>query len=288
MPMKYKWILILGWILLFVGNAQANDCKLVQGKNFEGTVSIFETSNNINKTMPKEAFTQALNNLKAYCCSQNKITCTSEEKAQLPKEKRYPASIYLFDHLVDISMRRLDGIEQLAYGLVVDPVGKARREYITQAANNINGTQAKEIQEMYENYRSIDTKKINKLSEVKNNYATEKLSLAEKYTMLCMVMKDIYENVQSNPIIIGWYEDNEGNFRTCKNMVNTRMNREKSYVKMIMSKQSAQLLKETTKAYTKSYFIEEKLMSLWNLISKVKDMFQTIVQQAAVSKTCSQ
>lgn len=185
-----------------MGNAQANDCKLVQGKNFEGTVSIFETSNNINKTMPKEAFTQALNNLKAYCCSQNKITCTSEEKAQLPKEKRYPASIYLFDHLVDISMRRLDGIEQLAYGLVVDPVGKARREYITQAANNINGTQAKEIQEMYENYRSIDTKKINKLSEVKNNYATEKLSLAEKYNMLCMVMKDIYENVQSNPIII--------------------------------------------------------------------------------------
>lgn len=54
-----------------------------------------------------------------------------------------------------------------------------------------------------------------------------------------------------------------------------------------MVKKSSQLLDETTKAYTKKYFVEEKLMSLRNLISKVRDMFKTIVQQAPASKSCS-
>lgn len=54
-----------------------------------------------------------------------------------------------------------------------------------------------------------------------------------------------------------------------------------------MVKKSNQLLDKTTKAYTQKYFVEEKLMALWNLISQVKDLFQTIVQQAPASKTCS-
>jgi len=54
-----------------------------------------------------------------------------------------------------------------------------------------------------------------------------------------------------------------------------------------MVQKSNQLMDESTKAYTKKYFIEEKLMALWNLIAKVKDIFKTIVQQAPASKTCS-
>lgn len=41
------------------------------------------------------------------------------------------------------------------------------------------------------------------------------------------------------------------------------------------------------KTHTQTYFVEDKLMALWNLISNVKSVFQTIVQQAAAAKTCS-
>lgn len=54
-----------------------------------------------------------------------------------------------------------------------------------------------------------------------------------------------------------------------------------------MTKKSTQLLNETMKAYTKTYFVEDKLMNLQKLVNKVKDTFQTIVQQSAASKSCT-
>jgi len=70
--------------------------------------------------------------------------------------------------------------------------------------------------------------------------------------------------------------------------VENRVERENAYTRIIMIDQSSQVLGKVTKAYTKKYFIEEKLMGLWNLITNVKYLFQTIVQQAAVSKSCNQ
>ncbi|MEI6118590.1 MAG: hypothetical protein WCP92_05190 [bacterium] len=70
-------------------------------------------------------------------------------------------------------------------------------------------------------------------------------------------------------------------------MVKDRVKRENGYTRILMVEKSNQLFTETTKAYTQKHFVEEKLLALWNLITKVKDVFQTIVQQAPVSKTCS-
>jgi hypothetical protein len=41
------------------------------------------------------------------------------------------------------------------------------------------------------------------------------------------------------------------------------------------------------KAFTQKHFVEEKLMTLWNLILKVRNVFQTIVLQAPASTSCS-
>lgn len=70
-------------------------------------------------------------------------------------------------------------------------------------------------------------------------------------------------------------------------MVKERVKRETGYIKILMVQKSNQLFTEATKAYTKKYFVEEKLMALWTLIDKVKDVFTTIVQQAPASKMCS-
>ncbi|HBB03417.1 TPA: hypothetical protein DCZ39_00725 [Patescibacteria group bacterium] len=70
-------------------------------------------------------------------------------------------------------------------------------------------------------------------------------------------------------------------------MIQERIKRENAYVKMLMIQKSNQLFDETTKAYTKKHFVEEKLMGLRNIIANVKDAFKTIVQQAPASKMCS-
>jgi hypothetical protein len=86
----------------------ANDCNVVLGTGIESTVLVYNKI--YEKVLPSIAFKQALTNLKAYCClNGDRLSCSSGEKENLPT-KYFPESIYLFDHLIDVAMRRLDGI----------------------------------------------------------------------------------------------------------------------------------------------------------------------------------
>ena len=193
-------------MITMIGGAFADDsihdCGTVVGKNLEGTLSMYEVISGYKTVIPKDAFNKALINLKTYCCSQKKITCTPEEMDALPKEKLMsPESPYLFDHLIDVTMRRLDGIQELAYGLEVDTAGKTRRKLITDAANKINGEQAKTIKEDFMAYRTLHKKTTKDLEVVKQNYGeanSAEFSLADKYKTMCSLMKNMYEEIQEN------------------------------------------------------------------------------------------
>lgn len=278
---------IIGLIAITGSVFADDDCGLVVGKSLEGTMQHYQTFSY--KTVISEAaFRQALINLKAYCCT--KVRSCKDEKDKI-KEKPYPPSAYFFDHLFDVTMRRLDGVQSLAYGVEVDPAGKAWREYINQVASDPNGTQAMKLESTYTGYRTLHTKTTKNLDDVIarfSNTNSETLSLGDKYNKVCELMKVIYESFQDQPIIIWSKFETKSFFRKCDNLVAYRVSRENSYVKLLMIKKSTQLLSNTTQAYTKTYFVEEKLMALRSLISKVKDAFQTVVQQAAASKSCSQ
>ena len=67
--------------------------------------------------LPTEALGKALENLKKYCCQSNGTgdnTCTAYQGNQ---KQNYPQSPYLYDQLIDVSLRRLDAIPEFAYGL---------------------------------------------------------------------------------------------------------------------------------------------------------------------------
>lgn len=274
------------WLAL-TGSVFADDCNLVLTGNL-GEIKNYE-SFGYNKVLPKEALAQALTNLKAYCCTRVVPSlCSQQEKSNLPK--LYPKSAYFFDHLLDVTMRRLDGVQNLAYGLQPDPAGKERRTYISTVANDPNGVQALTIENTYKAYRKLHpqlTKDIATVAKRYNNVNSETLSLGDKYNTLCTLIKNVYEETQSDTTIIGWKYENNSFYKKCQNLVVDRVSKENAYVKLLMIKKSTQLMDETTKAYTKKYFVEEKLMALRNLIAKVKDTFKTIVQQAAASKSCS-
>jgi hypothetical protein len=91
----------------------ANDCNIVKN-NENNLITRYTALNEYHKFLPIDSFTTIVKNLKAYCCSQNLIECSEEEIANL-SETKYPESPYLFDHLIDITMRRLDGISTLTY-----------------------------------------------------------------------------------------------------------------------------------------------------------------------------
>lgn len=273
----------------------AHDCDLVVGKNLDEVVNNYNINYNIYSwALPIEAFKQALINLKAYCCSQVvQDSCSAEIKKNLPT--LYPESAYFFDHLIDVSMRRLDGATELAYNLAPDSTATERREAIMKMANNPTGVPARDIEKLYTGYRTLHDIKYDaeNFSKTLANYNKNDLatfSLADKYGTLCAILKSLYDGIKSNAqdkLTIGWYLDKRSFFNGCQNLVKERVERENGYVKILMVQKSNQLFNETMQAYTKKHFVEDKLMALRTLINKVKDMFQTIVQQAPASKSCS-
>jgi len=54
-----------------------------------------------------------------------------------------------------------------------------------------------------------------------------------------------------------------------------------------MIQKANQLLDEGIKAYTQKHFVQEKMMALRNIVTRMQDVFKTMVQQAPASKTCN-
>ena len=280
---KYIRIIMITSIAT-IGGVFANDCNIVEGSGIDNKINTYEGSKYID-ILPTTGLKQALINLKAYCCTRpNLMACP--EKSNIPTAY-YPKSESLFIQLFDVAMRRLDGITWLAYNISPDPTALERRTKITAIANSATGIQAKEIEDMYKQYWTwhkyaheyvnIDTI----IGGYNKNIAT--VSLKDKYSTICRLVRDIYDqtaNTQKTTI-------DDSILANCNKKVAERETREVGYIKILMVQKSNQLLDETTKAYTKTYFVQEKLMALWNLIAKVKDIFQTVVQQAPASKTCS-
>jgi hypothetical protein len=188
-------------------------------------------------------------------------------------------------------MRRLDGISTLTYWGNVDPMAEERRSKINTIAADPTGEQAITIESWFNEYRSPHKKYIKNTEEVLKNYDTTNiwiLSMDDKYNKLCELNKLLYRDIQDNQaIVVGNYSESKSFYKQCENMVRERVQRETQYVKLLMIEKSTQILNETTKAYTKAHFVEEKLMGLRNIITKVKDLFQTIIQQAPASKKCN-
>ena len=287
--MKKTVITIIISIIAITGGVFAHDCELVVNNNIDTVLYNYKNNyNEYTQFLPAEAFHQALINLKAYCCAQVvNPPCTDKEKANLPK--KYMESAYLFDHLIDISMRRLDGNKALAYGLEPDPTGSERRTKINEIASTTTGIPANEIEKIYKSYRTLHENENFDITKYNaGNSAT--FSLRDKYNTLCPTIKNLYEDIKggTNDIIIWWYLDENSFFNGCENLVQKRVEKENGYIKILMVQKSNQLLNESMKAFTQKHFVEEKLMALWNLILKVKTVFQTIVLQAPTSTSCSQ
>jgi len=68
---------------------------------------------------PQDAIDRATKNLRSYCCEQNILRDTPTvqicDDSDMPPDKYFPQSAYLFDHIVDIMLRRLDGNDDLIY-----------------------------------------------------------------------------------------------------------------------------------------------------------------------------
>jgi len=276
-----------GWGMFAIDN----DCWLVNNLQDIQTSNAYQDmlnkpkQQNFTSALPAEALEKALNHLKNFCCQSSSISnnnCGGYKQAQW-----YPPSPYLYDHLIDISIRRLDALPEFAYGLAGDPTGVKRRSFISQAATGALSPQSQGIAQEYTAYRQTK-KPINDKSsplQIKiflDKYNTSEVSLIDKYNAICKIMKEAYNSITSQKVLI-----DDKAYTTCQTMINERINKEYEYTKTIMIKTSNETLDQTYKKYTMKYFIQEKVIGLMDLINQIKSLFSTMVHQAAAAKSCS-
>ena len=114
------------------------------------------------------------------------------------------------------------------------------------------------------------------------NYNTPDVSLVDKYNTICEIMKRAYNSIASEKILL-----DSTAYNKCQKLIERRINNEYTYTKTIMIKTANETMNEVYKTYTMKYFVQEKIMELMDLISQIKSLFSTMVNQAAASKSCT-
>lgn len=272
------------------------------------------------KVYPKDALERAINNLTAYCCKdilKQWVTpdarCKDADK--LPTD--WPDSPYLFDHLIDVGLRRLDILNNYNKTPIVnsDPTwsarrlgpGKDNRKWIKTEAESTDATSPLKIVNGYKLYRTLhedwmfkkthlkidnlieDQDEKPKLQNFLTNYdIAEIVSLADKYNNLCRIARNIYERKPWQKISIWWdkLSKDRSYYTDCQTMVTNRMNQENAYVRWILINKATDMLQKSFEA-THKKFVQDKLATLQETISRIRDLISTVVRQAPYCKKCS-
>ena len=153
---------------LFCEAATIWECEIV---NWEKEIEngVYSKINNIliiqwiDNVITTGELNQAILNLATICCNQksfqaeNNTWCKANKPYFLNKDD-IPNSVYLFDHIFDVLMRKLDGEpfyknkKMNNQEIQPDPIGKERYEFIKKQQNDSGATNT-EFVEQYQIYR---------------------------------------------------------------------------------------------------------------------------------------
>jgi len=248
----------------------------------------------------------ALLNLKKTCCSNEEFekthidSCTADKELFLPNS---PRSYFLLDHIFDVLMRRLDGIESYQ-GITLDAKGVERREFITEIAIDPKGTTPANIDKTFRETRAIDTKNLltDNINESKERYLSltetengtnleilnnyENRTLGERYSNLCVIASYIYMLfIENNQKSLQTTRQNVLN-GSCEKTVRQRLNNEMTYTKAIKIKSANALSLVNVQEYVS--YLGKRMEDLKLKIAKATASFQRIERGTTeITPSCS-
>lgn len=280
-----KKLIIWMIVLMFIWSYTiANDCDIV-GSDINWNFESLENWKYEN-ILPQDAMKQAMLNLKWFCCEQNILQAnTCESDWSLNPNWIYPSSAYLYDHILDVSMRRLDAKqenengEDLIYGLVPDSAWLDWRNFITDRANDKNWSIPLEISDKFKQTREAQWNSLKAWSSNTDmprdtntfeNY--DQWRLVEKYLGVCETSMYLYLNFP-------WDKNKtklNSAYLNCEKITNIRIKKEIDYTKAILMQKWNKFLYNNIKSYLDIYFWQNKLVALQQLIFNIKNTFNEI------------
>ena len=259
------------------------------------TLNWWENSNesdeiiaNLAKAMPKEAIEKAVNHLKAYCCDINYLNSSS--CSQSNNNEIYPQSIYLFDHILDVYLRRLDAKqkddnwEDLLYGLEPDEMWTEWRKFIIERGNDVKWSLPLEIKDKFSSMWKLTTNVTNFLGDTELNIKNWKNSFEEniknydnwtlwdKYNLAC----DISKYISESKLLLSTSKLSTKEYNSCKKLTSARINNETIYTKTLLMQKANILLWSNMKSYLNTYFVSNKLNALQDKVFNMSTSFAEV------------
>lgn len=235
---------------------------------------------------PVKLIQTAQKNHRNYCCKYHStVTPVAMDNYCLAnKTDDYLDSPWLYDHLVDVGFRYLDGVPDLQYDdTPTDRKGTEWREKITEVWSNPNGTIPLSIMSQYKEYRwdrskgpeivqsQTQTCPDSVVRFVKYNEDRETLPLSQKYFVICELSSCMASN------------EKNAHLSFCQNLALERTIQEDTYVQGVIVYQGEQAIQTSFNSYARSYMNHNRLPALlekivtmakwfWFVDSKVPEM----------------
>lgn len=238
------------------------DCAMVQWWNI-----LFEERNL--DLLPKEAVERASKNLRVFCCEQKMLRdldWTPEDKKickekDLPANKSFPQSQYLFDHLVDVMLRRLDGNPDLIYPDVpLHPKAKIWRETIREYAISPEWKSPAEL---------INT-------SVGNWVNPNPDGLINLYGKVCSTAYDYYTRLAASKSSPWAQATAKTAIDTCPVVIKSIIQYELMYIRVTIDLLANRSLGHSMSTYLKDYYANNRLVNLQSTINEMVGAFTTV------------
>lgn len=216
--------------------------------------------------LPKEAVIRASKNLRSFCCEQKMIRNTETnteicKDQDLPANKQFPQSQYLFDHLVDIMLRRLDGNPDLIYPDVpLHPRGKIWREIIRQYAV---------VPEWKSPAQLINI-------SMDDWVAPKPDGLIKLYGSVCSTAYSYYTSLAASKESPGAQVTAKTAIDICPTLVQSIVQYELMYIRMIIDLLANRSLWHSMSTYLKDYYANNRLVNLQSTINEMVGAFTTV------------
>lgn len=220
------------------------------------------------------------------CCESvlkdDREVCAQAKQETNDCKSCYAHSNYLYDHLLNIGMRKFDGIQEHCDALNISCEMKTSgvktlewRERITEIAEDVEGYPPSLIMEEFLKYRWDASK------ESVNNVDT----ISNAYYDLCQETQNII-----NAIGINQQVDSSvlSPYALCRRLVEARYRQEYDYVRTLMVEKGVQYFVQNTRSYLHDYFIKNRMTELVNKYARMDNCFTTVLRYATKTSCCNE
>lgn len=240
----------------------------------------------------------SLRHLQQFCCY-GWVPLVSEQictEKDIKKEPYYYAeSPFMIDHLRNIGMRKLDGIQEHCNTLSIScelvngsTISTDRREKVVEMLEDTNGHPPAELYMLFMEYRWD----IASLGQDKKTHKDDRKyeTLINLYQQMCEESADIQEYAAAIDVananlgteqVVWWYKD------ICLKFVRERYLQEVQYVRTGMIEKGTQYVIENLRSYMLKYFVQNRFSQLVDKYATLQWCFTTVLRKTDRTECCN-